>query len=144
MLTDSHRGELETTEQAGQSTASLTEPLPQWVSVRCSGYARCVHSTSELIGQVLREAIEGGGLAGWATVDLWDGVATARITETGDTVHIVDESVAQRGICAILLDDDVHHAHTREALRADNPRLIDGEVADTIVQFGLFGWIVYR
>lgn len=61
------------------------------VVVRRSGYARAVHSTSELIGQILREAIEGGGVAAWATVEDWD-----------------------------------------------------GDVADAIVQFGLFGWMVYR
>ncbi|MGN5240271.1 MULTISPECIES: hypothetical protein [unclassified Rhodococcus (in: high G+C Gram-positive bacteria)] len=103
-----------------------------------------MHPTSELIGQILREAIEGGGVAAWATVEEWDGVATARITETGGTIHIIDGSVAQRGISTILLDDDAHYAHTRDAVRAENPRLIDGDVADAIVQFGLFGWIVYR
>ncbi|WP_158289191.1 hypothetical protein [Rhodococcus sp. SMB37] len=50
-----------------------------------------MHPTSELIGQILRETIEGGGVAAWATVEDWD-----------------------------------------------------GDVADAIVQFGLFGWIVYR
>lgn len=103
-----------------------------------------MHPTDEVTGEILRQAIEGGGLVGWARVDEWDGVSKARIIEAGGTVHVLDAAVAERGITALLADDGDRDPDEVDALVSQDPDLVDGDLADSVVQFGLFGRIVYR
>ncbi|MDN5758801.1 MAG: hypothetical protein L0H59_09745 [Tomitella sp.] len=100
--------------------------------------------TSDVTHQILRQAIEGGGLVGWATVEEWDGVANARITERGGSVHVLDGAVARRGVASILADDDYGDAEDLEILSSQDADCIDGALADAVVQVGLFGQVVYR
>ncbi|MFC7446573.1 hypothetical protein [Rhodococcus daqingensis] len=99
--------------------------------------------TSDVIEQILRQAIEGGGVVGRATIDEWDGVSKARITERGGTVHVLDEAVAQRGIAEFLADDANDDPDGLDALTAHDGDRVDGDLADSVVQLGLFGRIVY-
>lgn len=97
----------------------------------------------DVIGHILREAFEAGGIVGWATVDDWDGVAAGRITERGGTVHVLDESVIRRGIAALLDADDLAQVDV-DALTSGDSARVDGSLADAVVQAGLFGSVVYH
>lgn len=92
---------------------------------------------SALSVALLREAIEGAAIAGWAAVNDWDGHSTARITEIGGTVHSIDLAVVRHGMASMRRADSTE-------LRIADPTRIDSHLADHVVQYGLFGWIVYR
>ena len=103
---------------------------------------------------ILTTAVEGG-------IDLW---ASARRHELGDagyrrlevTDHdgelgwqLLDATVVSRGVAIILQDgqtvvDEGWAGKLREARAAGNSSLIDAELADYIVQVGLFGEVVFN
>jgi phage host-nuclease inhibitor protein Gam len=103
---------------------------------------------------ILTTAVEGG-------IDHW---ANARRHELGDAGYrrlevndhdgelewqLLDAAVVARGVALILQDGqtvlaDHWAAMLREARAAGNSRLIDAELADYIVQVGLFGEVVFN
>ncbi len=103
---------------------------------------------------ILTTAVEGG-------IDHW---ASARRHELSDTGYlrlevtdqdgefdwqVVDAGVVARGVAMILQDgqtvlDDHWAGMLREARAAGNSSLIDPELADYIVQVGLFGEVVFN
>lgn len=103
---------------------------------------------------ILTTAVEGG-------IDHW---ASARRHELSDAGYrrvevndhdgelewqLLDAAVVARGVALILQDGqtvlDAHWAAMlREARAANNSSLIDAELADYIVQVGLFGEVVFN
>ncbi len=103
---------------------------------------------------ILTTAVEGG-------IDHW---ANARRHELSDAGYrrvevndhdgelewqVLDAAVVARGVALILQDGQtVLDAHwggmLREARAANNSSLIDAELADYIVQIGLFGEVVFN
>lgn len=103
---------------------------------------------------ILTTAVEGG-------IDHW---ASARRHELSDTGYrrvevtdqdgefdwqVVDADIVARGVSIILQDgqtvlDEYWAAMLREARAAGNASLINPELADYIVQVGLFGEVVFN
>lgn len=94
--------------------------------------------TATTVDAVLTAAVEGGGIAGWADVERWDGRGHAGIVECGGTHHVLDAGVVRRGIELLLTDDTVADAQ-RDVFAGG----VGGDLADTVVQLGLFGRVVY-
>jgi len=93
----------------------------------------------EVVHAVLRAAIESGGVAGWADIEHWDGHGHADIVECGGSGHVVDVGVVRRGF-EVLLADTARDRNDRDVTVAGD---VDEDLADTVVQFGLFGRLVY-
>jgi len=102
---------------------------------------------------ILTTAVDGG-------LDHWASTRRPELSEAGYrrvevTDHdgeldwqLLDAAVVARGVALILQDgqtvlDDHWAALLREARAASNSSLIDGELADYIVQVGLFGEVVF-
>lgn len=103
---------------------------------------------------ILNTAVEGG-------IDHW---ASSRRHELGDAGYcrlevsdhdgelewqLLDAAVVSRGVAIILQDgqtvlDEAWAGMLREARATGNSRLINAELADYIVQVGLFGEVVFN
>ena len=121
-----------------------------------------VNVKEQMLADIICIAME-GGIGYWLSADeyhtkgLDDGhpdtvLATVREIDdngepTGDAIRITTNTI-YAGICIMLLDDsccrdDIRRIVQMSLVDPDNAADIDSEVADVIVQLGLFGRLVY-
>ncbi|WP_206487668.1 hypothetical protein [Rhodococcus sp. KRD162] len=90
-------------------------------------------SLSPFAQRLLIEAVEGCGIRHWASVEEWDGVGRATVTDLGGERFVLTVDSVLLVLCEHL---------------ADNPTLqpndIDSYFADEAVQRLLFGSVIYR